>query len=135
MQPGRGEGAFAIMDNPEGGKVARMFAAAPEWQAGFGAIAGDTFFHAALWKRNGEITDLGTIGDDPCSSAVLLDQMPEQSAVFFASTRSRQPIGVEATSQLRDSRTQAVRLGVSALSGRAGPRLEPSRHQWHHPLA
>lgn len=41
--------------------------------AGFGAIAGDTFFHAALWKQNGQITDLGTIGDDPCSSAKAIN--------------------------------------------------------------
>jgi probable HAF family extracellular repeat protein len=36
---------------------------------GFGYLKGDTFFHATLWRRVGQITDLGTIGTDPCSSA------------------------------------------------------------------
>ena len=37
--------------------------------AGFAAVAGDNFYHAALWKQDGQITGLGILGDDPCSSA------------------------------------------------------------------
>jgi len=36
---------------------------------GFAYLAGDTLFHAALWRRVGQITDLGTVGTDACSYA------------------------------------------------------------------
>ena len=35
--------------------------------AGVGTLAGELFYHATLWKRLGEITDLGTVDQDPCS--------------------------------------------------------------------
>src|SRR4029077_12040105 len=36
---------------------------------GFGYLQGETTFHATLWKRVGQMTDLGTVGGDPCSFA------------------------------------------------------------------
>ncbi|MGP8094723.1 MAG: hypothetical protein ACLP72_15545 [Candidatus Sulfotelmatobacter sp.] len=36
---------------------------------GFAFLAGDTLFHATLWTRVGQITDLGTVGTDACSYA------------------------------------------------------------------
>jgi len=35
--------------------------------AGTGTLAGDVSFHATLWMHLGEITDLGTVAQDPCS--------------------------------------------------------------------
>jgi probable HAF family extracellular repeat protein len=37
--------------------------------AGFAYLAGDTYVHAALWTGVGQITDLGVIGTDACSTA------------------------------------------------------------------
>ena len=37
--------------------------------AGFATLEGEVLFHAALWKRVGEITDLGALGADECSFA------------------------------------------------------------------
>jgi probable HAF family extracellular repeat protein len=37
--------------------------------AGFATLEGEVLFHAALWKRIGEITDLGALGADECSFA------------------------------------------------------------------
>jgi probable HAF family extracellular repeat protein len=34
---------------------------------GTGTLAGEVAFHATLWKHVGEITDLGTVDQDPCS--------------------------------------------------------------------
>jgi probable HAF family extracellular repeat protein len=34
---------------------------------GIGTLAGDLLFHTTLWKHIGEITDLGTVDQDPCS--------------------------------------------------------------------
>jgi probable HAF family extracellular repeat protein len=34
---------------------------------GAGTLAGEVSFHATLWKHLGEITDLGTVDQDPCS--------------------------------------------------------------------
>jgi probable HAF family extracellular repeat protein len=36
---------------------------------GVAFLPGDTVFHATLWKHVGEMTDLGTLGNDPCSYA------------------------------------------------------------------
>ena len=37
--------------------------------AGFATLDGELFYHATLWRRVGEITDLGTVDQDPCSFA------------------------------------------------------------------
>lgn len=52
-------GAFAINDR---GKV-----------VGFGYLSGNSTFHATLWKNLKEITDLGVIGNDPCSYAAAIN--------------------------------------------------------------
>jgi len=36
---------------------------------GFAYFPGDIMFHATLWKHVGEMTDLGAVGNDPCSFA------------------------------------------------------------------
>ena len=36
---------------------------------GFASLEGDASSHAILWKHDGDIVDLGTVGDDPCSTA------------------------------------------------------------------
>jgi len=41
--------------------------------AGFGGIAGNVYFHATFWPKIGQIIDLGTVGDDPCSSAKAIN--------------------------------------------------------------
>jgi probable HAF family extracellular repeat protein len=41
--------------------------------AGFGGLAGNVYFHATFWPRLGQIIDLGTVGDDPCSSAKAIN--------------------------------------------------------------
>jgi probable HAF family extracellular repeat protein len=51
--------AFAISDSGEA--------------VGFATIAGDTTFHAVLWKRVGEVTDLGVVGDDEGSYATAIN--------------------------------------------------------------
>src|SRR5207245_9863285 len=35
--------------------------------AGVGRLAGALFFHTTLWTHVGEIADLGTVDQDPCS--------------------------------------------------------------------
>jgi probable HAF family extracellular repeat protein len=37
--------------------------------AGFATLAGEVFYHATLWRRAGEITDLGVLKGDLCSFA------------------------------------------------------------------
>jgi probable HAF family extracellular repeat protein len=37
--------------------------------AGFATLADESLVHATLWRRVGEITDLGTVDQDPCSFA------------------------------------------------------------------
>lgn len=41
--------------------------------AGFATLSGETTFHATLWKNPSTITDLGVIGDDPCSFAAAIN--------------------------------------------------------------
>jgi probable HAF family extracellular repeat protein len=41
--------------------------------AGFAYLPGDNTFHAALWKHVGELTDLGTVGNDTCSYASAIN--------------------------------------------------------------
>ena len=41
--------------------------------AGFGCVKGNFFFHATFWSKDGQITDLGTVGSDPCSSAKAIN--------------------------------------------------------------
>lgn len=41
--------------------------------AGFGCVKGNFFFHATFWSKAGQITDLGTVGGDPCSSAKAIN--------------------------------------------------------------
>jgi probable HAF family extracellular repeat protein len=52
---GNNTGAFVIN---EGGQA-----------VGFAFLPGDTVFHATLWTHVGKMTDLGTLGNDPCSYA------------------------------------------------------------------
>jgi probable HAF family extracellular repeat protein len=52
---GNNTGAFAINENGEA--------------VGFARLAGEATFHATLWRHVKEITDLGTVGNDPCSFA------------------------------------------------------------------
>jgi probable HAF family extracellular repeat protein len=41
--------------------------------AGFATLPGDTIYHAALWKHVGDITNLGVVGNDPCSFATSIN--------------------------------------------------------------
>jgi probable HAF family extracellular repeat protein len=52
---GNNTGAIAINENGE--------------SVGFGYLAGEITFHATLWRAVGQMTDLGTVGSDPCSFA------------------------------------------------------------------
>jgi probable HAF family extracellular repeat protein len=55
-----------------GGIATFAFALNETGQAvGGGNLGGDSaaYFHAALWTKVGQITDLGTLGNDPCSNA------------------------------------------------------------------
>jgi probable HAF family extracellular repeat protein len=52
---GNNTGAFVMNDEGEA--------------VGFANFPGDTVFHATLWKHVGKMTDLGTLGNDPCSYA------------------------------------------------------------------
>jgi probable HAF family extracellular repeat protein len=52
---GKNTGAIAINENGE--------------SVGVGYLAGEITFHATLWRAVGQITDLGTVGSDPCSFA------------------------------------------------------------------
>jgi probable HAF family extracellular repeat protein len=52
---GNNTGADAINENGEA--------------VGFARLAGEATFHATLWRHVKEITDLGTVGNDPCSFA------------------------------------------------------------------
>jgi probable HAF family extracellular repeat protein len=52
---GNNTGAIAINENGE--------------SVGFGYLQGEATFHATLWRGVGQITDLGTVGSDPCSFA------------------------------------------------------------------
>jgi len=59
-----------------GGNATGAFAVNEAGQAvGFGYLGGDsaTYFHATLWTRIGQITDLGTLGSDPCSNATNIN--------------------------------------------------------------
>src|SRR5208282_4824472 len=52
---GNNTGAIAI--NDDGAAV------------GFAYLAGETTYHATRWRRAGRMTDLGTVGRDPCAFA------------------------------------------------------------------
>jgi len=41
--------------------------------AGFGNLSGDIYFHAVFWLKVGQMTDLGTVGGDPCSVAKAIN--------------------------------------------------------------
>ncbi|MGA7928081.1 MAG: hypothetical protein WCA20_19085 [Candidatus Sulfotelmatobacter sp.] len=67
-------GSFRELGGSLGGNSTGAFVVNDAGQAaGFGYLNGDTFFHATLWKQIGQITDLGTIGSDPCSSAKAIN--------------------------------------------------------------
>ena len=57
--PGEFTGAFAIN---EGGVA-----------AGYTYLAGDTLLHAALWRHVGQLTDLGSVDNDPCAFAQAIN--------------------------------------------------------------
>ena len=52
---GNNTGAIAVNENGEA--------------VGFGYLQGETTFHATLWRHVGQMTDLGTVGSDPCAFA------------------------------------------------------------------
>jgi probable HAF family extracellular repeat protein len=56
---GNNTGAIAISENGEA--------------AGFAYLHGETQLHATLWRHVGQMTDLGTVGTDPCSIAFGLN--------------------------------------------------------------
>ena len=41
--------------------------------AGYTYLAGDTLLHAALWRHVGQLTDLGSLDNDPCAFAQALN--------------------------------------------------------------
>ena len=62
--------------------------------AGFATLVGETFTHAALWRRVGEIIDLGAVGQDASSFASSINSKAqvvgasEPSGLFDNSTRA-----------------------------------------------
>ena len=53
-----------------GGKSTGAFVMNDKGQAvGFANLAGEATYHATLWTQVGKMTDLGTLGNDPCSYA------------------------------------------------------------------
>jgi probable HAF family extracellular repeat protein len=66
------DGALEDLGGSLGGIATFAFALNEAGQAvGGGYLGGDSaaYFHAALWTKLGQITDLGTLGSDPCSNA------------------------------------------------------------------
>jgi probable HAF family extracellular repeat protein len=66
------DGLFQDLGGSIGGNSTFAFAINESGQAvGGGQVGGDSslYFHAALWTQIGQMTDLGTLGKDPCSSA------------------------------------------------------------------
>ena len=63
-------GSIQDLGGSLGGNNTGAFVVNDDGQAvGFAYFPGDTTFHATLWKHVGEMTDLGAIGNDPCSYA------------------------------------------------------------------
>ena len=68
------DGSFLDLGGNLGGDDTGAFVVSDAGQAaGFGYMAGDVYFHAAFWPKVGQITDLGTVGNDPCSSAKAIN--------------------------------------------------------------
>jgi probable HAF family extracellular repeat protein len=68
------DGSFRDLGGTLGGGFTGAFVVNDRGQAaGFGYLAGEGYFHATFWPRVGQITDLGTVGDDPCSSAKAIN--------------------------------------------------------------
>jgi probable HAF family extracellular repeat protein len=66
------DGVLQDLGGSLGGIATFAFALNEAGQAvGGGYLGGDSaaYFHAALWTQVGQITDLGTLGSDPCSNA------------------------------------------------------------------
>jgi probable HAF family extracellular repeat protein len=63
-------GSLRDLGGSLGGHNAGAIAISEKGEAvGFARLAGEATFHATLWRHVGEITDLGTVGNDPCSFA------------------------------------------------------------------
>jgi probable HAF family extracellular repeat protein len=67
--------------------------------AGFATLAGEVLYHATLWRRVGEITDLGVLDGDLCSFASSINSKaqivgasqagtPDNGCTFDSSTRA-----------------------------------------------
>jgi probable HAF family extracellular repeat protein len=68
------DGSIHNLGGSIGGKQEGAFAINEQGQAvGFGTLAGETSFHAALWRQIGKITDLGVVGNDQCSFAATIN--------------------------------------------------------------
>jgi probable HAF family extracellular repeat protein len=63
-------GSFRDLGGSLGGNNTGAIAISENGQAvGFAYLPGETVLHATLWRRVGQVIDLGTIGTDPCSIA------------------------------------------------------------------
>jgi probable HAF family extracellular repeat protein len=63
-------GSLQDLGGSLGGNNTGAFVVNDDGQAvGFASFPGDTTFHATLWRHVGEMTDIGAVGNDPCSYA------------------------------------------------------------------
>jgi probable HAF family extracellular repeat protein len=72
------DGVLQDLGGSLGGIATFAFALNEAGQAvGGGYLGGDSaaYFHAALWTKVGHITDLGTLGSDPCSNATDINAL------------------------------------------------------------
>ena len=53
---------------------------------GFATLPGEATFHATLWTQVGKMTDLGTLGNDPCSYATGINAGGQVVGASIAST-------------------------------------------------
>jgi probable HAF family extracellular repeat protein len=64
------DGSMHDLGGSLGGTISQGFALNDAGVAvGFASLPGDTIIHATLWSGIGKMTDLGVVGNDPCSSA------------------------------------------------------------------
>jgi probable HAF family extracellular repeat protein len=67
-------GSIQDLGGSLGGDFTGAFGLNAQGQAvGFAYLPEDTTFHGALWMHVGKLTDLGVVGNDPCSDAVAIN--------------------------------------------------------------
>jgi len=68
------DGSIHELGGSLGGDYTGAFALNEQGQAvGYAYLPGDSMFHGALWAQVGKLTDLGVIGNDPCSYAAAIN--------------------------------------------------------------